>query len=329
MKIIKYFGKFLDQPRLVNNFTKTVPAALSAGAGYIVLKESNNTPVENRKRKAIQSGLTMFGAVASSLYAPKISSKIFRTAPKFVSNTQLTKNNTQIIDTFLSNNLTNEKTGKILEKAKSNILSIKEIKQLSESLKTADGKALFKELIPEPENITSNDIFSEIGRLSVYGLIPVLGGIAGGIAGDKLTDSDYKAKIPNKIKEGAYQYLANIFLCNIGAGTALGILEKCNIKSKSVRALGMVSGIILTGVIGGSKIANYIGKHFINRCFKDNDDKKRKPEVLDICLHADDIATVAVMSGLKWIEPALPILYAISGYRAGMGYRGKENTFGS
>ena len=73
--------------------------------------------------------------------------------------------------------------------------------------------------------ITSNDIFSEIGRLSVYGLIPVLGGIAGGIAGDMLTDPDYKAKIPNKIKEGAYQYLANIFLCNIGAGAALGILE--------------------------------------------------------------------------------------------------------
>ena len=43
--------------------------------------------------------------------------------------------------------------------------------------------------------------FSEIGRLSVYGLIPVLGGIAGGIAGDKLTDSDYKAKIQTKLKK--------------------------------------------------------------------------------------------------------------------------------
>ena len=87
------------------------------------------------------------------------------------------------------------------EKAESNILSIKEIKQLSEGLNTADGKALFKELIPEPENITSNDIFSEISRLSVYGLIPVLGGIAGGIAGDMLTDPDYKAKIQTKLKK--------------------------------------------------------------------------------------------------------------------------------
>lgn len=62
--------------------------------------------------------------------------------------------------------------------------------------------------------------------MSVFGLIPVLGGIAGGIAGDRLTCDDYRDKIPNKIKEGAYQYLANIFLCNIGAGAALGILEK-------------------------------------------------------------------------------------------------------
>ena len=48
---------------------------------------------------------------------------------------------------------------------------------------------------------------------------------------------------------------------------------------------------------------------------------ERTTEILDICLHSDDIATIAVMSGLKWMEPALPILYGISGYRAGIGYR--------
>ena len=53
---------------------------------------------------------------------------------------------------------------------------------------------------------------------------------------------------------------------------------------------------------------------------------ERKPEPLDIGLHTDDIATVAVMSGLKWIEPALPLLYAISGYRAGIGYRNGQHT---
>ncbi len=52
---------------------------------------------------------------------------------------------------------------------------------------------------------------------------------------------------------------------------------------------------------------------------------ERKPEALDISLHIDDIATIAVLSGLKWIEPALPILYSISGYRAGIGYRNGNN----
>lgn len=51
---------------------------------------------------------------------------------------------------------------------------------------------------------------------------------------------------------------------------------------------------------------------------------ERKPEVIDISLHTDDIATVAVLSGLKWIEPALPIMYSISGYRSGIGYRNNK-----
>ena len=48
---------------------------------------------------------------------------------------------------------------------------------------------------------------------------------------------------------------------------------------------------------------------------------ERKPEALDIALHSDDLATAGVLSGLKWIEPALPIMYFVSGFRAGTGYR--------
>lgn len=91
----------------------------------------------------------------------------------------------------------------------------------------------------------------------------------------------------------------------------------------------MTAGIALTGVVGGSAIANFISSKLINPFFnKETNDKslfsERKPEAIDVGLHADDIATVAVMSGLKWIEPALPIMYSISGYRAGIGYRNGE-----
>ncbi len=324
MSKIKAFAKFLDQPRLVGNFSRTLPPLLTLGAGAIVVNDTYNAPKEKRKEVFIRNGLTMFGAVASSLYAPKVTSKIFRTAPDVVQLKKLEKRNSVLVNDFLAKNKVNSKTEELLHKIKSQVLNVNEVKNLSENLHTKDGKDLFNNLIPEPEKLTSKEIFSEIGRLSVFGLIPVLGGIAGGILGDRLTESDYKNKVPNKIKEGAYQYLANIFLCNVGAGAALGIMEKLNIKSKAMRAFGMVSGIVMTGIIGGSAIANLIGEKVINKCFKENDTTERKPEILDICLHSDDIATVAVMSGLKWIEPALPAFYSISGYRAGAGYRGKE-----
>ncbi len=327
MKIITFLGKYLDQPRLISKFSCALPPIITIGAGTIVLKDTYKEDISKRKKKFIQNGLTMFGAVASSLIAPKITAKLFKTAPMFVGIKELEKRNTFLVDNYIKNNKLDKKIETILHKAKTNVLGIREIKILSTNLNKDEGKKLMQNLIPEPEEINSREIFSEIGRLSVFGLIPVLGGIIGGISGDKFSGENYREKIPNKIKEGAYQYLANIFLCNIGAGCALGILEKSKIKSKSARALGMITGIVLTGVVGGSAIANFISKKVINKCFKQSNkcEKERKPEPLDICLHSDDIATVAVMSGLKWIEPALPILYSISGYRAGIGYRGKQH----
>ena len=200
-----------------------------------------------------------------------------------------------------------------------------------------ESKKLINKLVPEPENVTASDIVKDMGRLSILGFLPVAGGIAGGVAGDLITDKpNWKNKFPNKIKEGAYQYLANIFLCNVGAAAALGIMEAAKVTSKSARALGMVGGIIATGVVGGSAIANYISKKVINPLFDKGKQKNveqekslysdRKPEMLDVCLHTDDVATIAVMSGFKWIEPSLPILYAISGYRAGIGYRNGSGT---
>ena len=326
MNTVKTIGHYLDQPILVTKFAQKIPALLSCTAGGIVAYDVYNTPQKKRKKRLIQNGLTMFGAVSSSLLAGRITGRLFHTAPKIVNLKTLREANSSYIDSFCSKYKINEQNKKILDKAKSKILSINEIKTIYKNFQTKEEKELLSKLIPEPENITSKEIFSGIGRLSVFGLIPVLGGVFGGILGDRLTCSNYKERIPNKVKEGAYQYLANIFLCNIGAGTALGILEKMNVKSKSARALGMVSGIILTGIIGGSAIANLIGRKVINKCFKNGNtsEKDRKPEPLDICLHSDDIATVAVMSGLKWIEPCLPALYSISGYRAGIGYRGKE-----
>lgn len=331
MNSLKVAGKFLDQPILVAKFQKAVPAILTGGAAAFTVKEIHHAPEQKRKKAAVRIGATMALTAASALAAPKITNRLFKKSDE-VSKTlkELKKNSTGLINEFLEKNQVGEETKELLNKAKDKVLKFKEVKKLFKVFeKDVEGKMLLNKLIPDPENITSKEIFSEIGRLSVFGLIPVLGGIAGGVIGDKLTEKKWKSKIPDKIKEGSYQYLANIFLCNIGAGGALAIMEKYKVKSKSQRAVGMIAGILVTGVIGGSAIANYIGTKIINPCFEKGQHKhrkerlfdERKPEALDIGLHTDDIATVAVMSGLKWIEPALPMLYAISGYRAGIGYR--------
>lgn len=341
MNIIRVLGKYVDQPMVVAKCAKALPVALCGGAAICALKDISQNK-ENKKKETIKIFCTLTGTIASALIATrglkplKIGSKqIFKgfegLSPKHDLKV-IKADQAQVIENFLKNNKATKNIKNILEKAKSKILRPKDLKEIYKELGSSDeGKKLLENLIPEPKAVSSKEIFGEIKRLSLMGLVPILGGISGGILGDKLTEKNWKEKIPNKIKEGSYQYLANIFLCNVGAGAALGVMEKMHINSKGARAAGMIGGILAMGVIGGSAIANFIGKKCIDPFLGTKKDTKstnlydeRKPEAIDIGLHVDDIATVSVMSGLKWIEPALPILYSISGYRAGIGYRNGE-----
>lgn len=318
---ISSVGKYLDQPLLTAKIKKNVPTVLTLGCSALVLDQIKNSPKEDRKKTGIKSAIILGATILSAVNASKIASFITkREIPKSIA--ELQKHNTEIVTDYLTKHTTDNKSKDILQKAKTKILSLKDIDFLNKK----SHSEILNKLIPPPENINAKDIFKDIGWLSIFGAIPVAGGLIGGIAADKLTEKNWKEKIPNKVNEGIYQYLANIFLCNVGAGIALGILEKCNIKSKAARCAGMVTGIMLTGVIGGSAIANYIGKKIINPILSPRQkEETRTPELIDIGLHTDDIATVAVLSGLKWIEPSLPILYSISGYRAGIGYRNHHN----
>ena len=347
MNNLQVLGKFLDQPMLVSKFQKTVPALLIGGAAAYTAYDACKAEDGQRGKRALKTGVTLGTTVAAALAAPHIASAITKRAlPEGVNAIKL--KNKELVDTFVKSTPLEEKTVEILNKSKDKVLGFKEVKTLFTDLKDKGGKEFLEKLIPAPENVSAKDIFSEIGFLSVNGAIPVIGGIAGGIAADKLTDKEnWKEKVPDKVKEGSYQYLANIFMCNVGAGLALGLLEKMGITSKAARAVGMTAGIVLTGVIGGSKVANFVSEKVIEPLFhkKDkthnhanpNNDKKlqkhidthhkphkhdeRTPELLDIGLHTDDVATVSLLSGLKWIEPALPVMYTVSGYRAGIGYR--------
>lgn len=388
MRTAKIFGKCLDQPRLVGRLTQAMPAVLAGGGAYYTYAHVKSTPEKDKHKEFLKSLIVLGITIPSALLAPRIAfeatQKLFKKAEPEVKKIaeaceheheegapvnlkELEKDTKELVSNFLSKNKVSEVTENLLHKAENHVLGFKDLKSIADELeKTDDGKKFFNELIPEPENIDSNHLFGEIGRLSILGAVTVLGGILGGITADVATEKNWKSRIPDKIKEGSYQFLANIFLCNIGAGSALYALEKSskfldkcdkaggpksgiqkkmynlltklNPQSKMTRGVSMVGGIILTGIVFGSAIANVISQKIINPILEHSasiETKKklkqeklyteRTPELLDISLHADDIATVAVLSGLKWIEPALPVFYSVSGYRAGIGYRNHKD----
>lgn len=348
--------KYVDQPMILNKLDQKMPALLIGAGGTYGLVDSLKHSKKDRKHakeKFIQNAVVISSTIGASLLGTrglKIGGKkIFNGLMERVHFTELQKVQTEAVDKFLKKTKINDKEIlNALETVKLKELSPKQIELLTNKLPISPAKQeLFSVILPEKKNLNSKEIFSEIKRLSLLGLIPVAGGVAGGIIADKATHTnnrkgdkaptgkegaEFKQRTANKVKEGLYQYLANIFLCNVGAGTALFLSERLE-KAKKIKPLTpmkklavILTGITATGIIGGSYIANYVSKKCINPLFGEKKSDKgiyseRKPEALDIALHADDIATAGILSGFKWIEPALPFMYFISGYRAGIGYR--------
>lgn len=353
---IQTIAKYVDQPVLLNKLQQKMPALLiGTGAAYGTYdtfksprRHSHEHPdkhkyqnTESRLKQGVKNAIIISSTITASLVGArglKLNGK--KIINGLMENTPLDKllqKQSEAVDHFISNKKPEDSALlQILNKARTTHLSCDDIETLSAKLPLdADRESLFKVILPDKENLDSKEIFGEIKRLSLLGAIPVVGGIAGGIAADAVTHTASKKKTADKIKEGFYQYFANIFLCNVGAGAALFTAEQLA-KAKIIKPLKpahklctILAGITATGIVGGSFIANYLSKKLINPLFGQKTDQKlydeRKPELTDIALHADDIATAGVLSGFKWIEPALPLMYFVSGYRAGIGYRNVNN----
>lgn len=344
---ISTIAKYVDQPIILNKLHRQMPALL-IGAGTLFgvvdsYHHSKKYKQNNEKTHDLKNAIVIASTIGASLIGTrglKIGGKkIIKGLMENVPLEKLQKEQAEAVNKFLSKSkIKDVNILEALNTAKEKQLSTKQIDLLIDKLpENAHKKDLFDVILPGKKNLNSREIFSEIKRLSILGLIPVVGGVTGGLVADKITHTDTKQRTANKVKEGLYQYLANIFLCNVGAGAALFFSEQLE-KSGKIKALTptkklfvILAGITATGIIGGSYIANYVSKKCINPMFGDcKDDKKgvyseRKPEPMDIALHADDIATAGILSGFKWIEPALPFMYFVSGYRAGIGYRNNHH----
>lgn len=354
MSSIKYTAKFLDQPLLTSSISKSIPLIMTGGLAGFAAYDSYESSKENKPQNLLNKACVLCGTVTSALIATRGLSikghKVFNGLFEALKPAQIQYRQTRFINRFwaiieknphlnqgFKNSAQDKNITELLEKAKSQILKPNEINKLDAVLsKDTRGKKLLEKLIPPPDDFSSKQIFSEILSLSALGAVPVIGGVAGGSLGDLITGEHSSKKSANRIKEGFYQYFANIMLCNVGAGLSVGALEVLN-KAKVIekpsrltKMLSMSAGIMAVGVVGGSAIANYLAQKLINPLFghkKGNNlsikklYNERSPEALDLALHVDDFATVGALTGLRWIGPLLPVIYSVSGYRAGMGYR--------
>ncbi len=344
------FGKYIDQPALIKSVYEKMPPVLIAGATAFGLYDTfNNKKVkqgeESRLERFVKNASILTGTVAFTLLFGK----------KFIHLPHVCQGGLKnMAERFKDDKTLSPLINKVRE---DKILGRKEVKTLYEGLEglVEDGKKLIDKVIPTGHTHHKHEHgngffaklfakypeFSEIKDLTVLGTIPVLGGIIGGVTGDILTGEKVSKTFPDKIKEGTYQYLANIVLCNAGAGAALLAVNRTKYKnSKPVKFFSMLAGILAVGVLGGSLIANFIGKKVINPLVDGHHQEKkhhkkqesfyeelyneRTPEAIDIGLHIDDVASAGFLSGLNIIAPILPVLYSISAYRAGIGYRNNK-----
>ena len=417
---ISAIGKTLDQPLLISKLKDQTPKILCGAAFAYGLYDTMKAPKEERKNRGLKNAVILSTVVGTSLLSAfglkiggngKMGGKqLIKGLVNVKSTDEILDRQKRAVDNFLFENKVSKDVEVVLNKAKTGLLNIKDTEKLLNMEKSGAGagaersaaqikgkEKLLETLFSKKENLSAKEIFEETGRLSVLGLAPVAAGVLGGIAAEKITGESTPKSTSQKIKEGAYQFLANIFMCNVGAAGALFGAERLQkagiIKALSpLQKLGIIMcGIFVTGIMGGSFVANLIGKKILDPIFdkKKNVDirpkqlsnpyfadslnvftskhkvferftterkrlafcnritpkqagncrnnnggfarkhhkdlyDERKPELLDMALHTDDIATAGGLSGVKWIEPMLPLMYTISGYRAGIGYRNNK-----
>lgn len=433
---VSAIGKALDQPLLICKLKDKTPKILGGAALAFGIYDTFKAPKEERKKRGIKNAIILSAVVGTSLisaFGLKAPSGLNRCGFGEVNGRQILKGlvnvrgkdeilkeQKAVVAKFLKNNEVSSDVKRVLNKAKTGILNVRDTEillsmevlsnkagvqaaqgvsgrnNIGQKTGTIGKKELLETLFSKKEDLSAREIFEETGRLSILGLVPVTAGVLSGITAEKITGESTPKSTLHKIKEGVYQFLANIFMCNVGAAAALFGAERLQkagiIKSLSpLQKLGVImGGIFVTGIMGGSVVANLIGKKILDPIFDPKNDKnterrpawnpyladslntfasrhkgfenfkmpsgkdfidfcerencyktgnkghgrelysERKPELLDMALHTDDIATAGVLSGFKWIEPMLPLMYTISGYRAGIGYRnncsGQENN---
>lgn len=371
------FGHYVEQPGLLYKVEKHAYALGAAGLTGIGIADVYRAKPEEKKKVLVRdvsvlaatAAMTLLGAIGLKWMRP-VEMKSFEEdvlKPFREHIPELKKQYPDIAHLLDKLHQNAEKTWELRDKwggsKGRDMLSLSEFKQFVGAFqkKGKEGiEDLNKILDPEESGIDIKeagsafakfrlDVMDDLKKAGAFfatGLLACIGGLGGGIAANKINKDSSPEKTANMIKEGIFQFIANIALCAIGAGMAMAALNIPHIKDalkrmggagKGLRIAGIGTGLSL-GIFGGGVIANKLGQNFINPMLDkmqgkapqpvNKNEGKRKIELWDAILHLDDLPTALALAGVAIVEPFIPLFFAFSGYRTGIGYRNDGHSHG-
>ncbi|MCS6267871.1 MAG: hypothetical protein H2174_09935 [Vampirovibrio sp.] len=175
---------------------------------------------------------------------------------------------------------------------------------------------------------TAKEFVSEAAvPFMLVGGASVLAGISGGLMANKLNNAPSEKNM-DVVKEGIFQYVANIVMCGMGAGVGLLVANLAGFtkQEKPLLRFGTIVAGLAAGIATGAAIANPLcsviekwmpAKH-------QSSGKGRKLEWQDAILHVDDVPTAFSVAGVQALKPLLPMFFIPSGLKAAIGYRNEE-----
>ena len=163
------------------------------------------------------------------------------------------------------------------------------------------------------------------------GLASVGSGVAAGFLANHLQGKSAK-KNDDVVKEGIFQYVANIAMCGFGAGVGLAVsnaLGFTKFRNPMARFATVVAGLG-AGIYAGALIANPLSDKVESQIKRRQSAKHhapsggRKLEFADGVLHVDDIPTAFSVAGVQALKPWISPFFLMSGIKTAYGYRNVE-----
>ena len=178
---------------------------------------------------------------------------------------------------------------------------------------------------------TLADIKEEALPFFTTGGVAIASGVGSGLLTNHLFHEP-KSKDVDVVKEGVFQFVANVCMCALGAASGMGaanLLGFSKFKAPVPRFLTISSGLA-GGIMLGAKSAKTLSENLVEpvatKILGDeaDSDKGRSINAADMALHLDDVPMALALSGLNLLKAFIPMFFFISGVKAADGYRNEE-----